>query len=390
VIYFYWTAGILLGAIWMSRVIDAASGMSKLPDIAGPEWDRVPANSPAPLVSIIVPARNEHECIAQTLTSLLEQDYENSEVIAVDDRSTDTTGAIMDRVANERNAVARLKVVHISALPPGWMGKAHAMWTGAQHSTGDWLLFTDGDISFRPDSLRRAVVYAEETRADHLVLFPTLIMHSVGERMMLAFFQILFVFGHRPWKVADPHARDHMGVGAFNLIRRRAYDAVGTYRSLRFEVLDDMKLGKVVKEGGFAQRVAFGKGLITLRWAKNAMGVVGNLTKNLFSVMQFRWPLALGACLATAFLNWMPFVGIFLAPGWSRVGYLVALVAIFLIYEGVSWHTPIPPFYFFLHPLATLLFIYTMVKSTTVTLWRGGVIWRGTFYPLDQLRRGRV
>jgi hypothetical protein len=215
-------------------------------------------------------------------------------------------------------------------------------------------------------------------------------MHSVGEHMMLAFFQILFVFEHRPWKVADPHSRDHMGVGAFNLIRRRAYDAVGTYRSLRFEVLDDMKLGKVVKEGGFAQRVVFGNGLITLRWAKNAMGVVGNLTKNFFAVMRFRWPLALGACLATAFLNWMPFIGAFLAPGWSRAGYLVALIAIFLIYVGVSWHTPIPPVYFLLHPFATLLFIYTMAKSTAVTLWRGGVVWRGTFYPLDQLRRGLV
>src|SRR5439155_13538563 len=155
-----------------------------------------------------------------------------------------------------------------------WMGKAHAMWVAAQQATGEWLLFTDADIGFRSDCLRRAMAYAQQSKADHVVLFPTLQMHSVGERMMLAFFQILFVFGHQPWKVADPRTKDHMGIGAFNLIRRKVYETIGTHRELRFEVLDDMKLGKLVKEQGFAQRNILGKGLITLRWATNAMGVV--------------------------------------------------------------------------------------------------------------------
>ena len=114
----------------------------------------------------------------------------------------------------------------------------------ANQASGDWLLFTDADVLFRADALSRAIAYAEAESADHVVLFPRMIMHSPGERMMIAFFQTLFVFGHRPWKVADPKTKDHMGVGAFNLIRRRVYEAVGTYQALRFEVLDDMKLGK--------------------------------------------------------------------------------------------------------------------------------------------------
>ncbi len=119
---------------------------------------------------------------------------------------------------------------------------------------GDWLLFTDADVLFKPDSLRRALAYAESVPADHVVLFPQMIMKRPGEYMMIAFFQTMFMFGHRPWKVADPSTDDHMGVGAFNLVRRRVYDAVGTYEALRMEVLDDMKLGKVVKKAGYAQR----------------------------------------------------------------------------------------------------------------------------------------
>src|ERR1700741_1880622 len=136
-----------------------------------------------------------------------------------------------------------------------------------------------------------------------------MIMKRPGEYMMIAFFQTMFMFGHRPWKVADPSTDDHMGVGAFNLVRRRVYDAVGTYKALRMEVLDDMKLGKVVKNAGFAQRNVFGGDLISIRWAKGAMGVVDNLTKNFFAIMSFQWPRALASCVALAFLNLMPFAG---------------------------------------------------------------------------------
>src|SRR5258707_6161687 len=112
---------------------------------------------------------------------------------------------------------------------------------------------------------------------------------------MIAFFQTLFVVGHRPWKVADPKTRDHIGVGAFNMIRRPVYEAIGTYQALRFEVLDDMKLGKVVKTAGYAQRNVFGEDLISIRWAQGAPGVVRNPTKNFSAVMSFPWPPAL-AC----------------------------------------------------------------------------------------------
>jgi len=365
--------------------------MPKVADISRPEWNRNPACPGGnPRVSIIVPARNEDEHIEPALTTLLKLDYDNYEVIAVNDRSSDRTGEVMDRVASTPEASGRVKVIHVAELPPGWLGKVHAMWSAAKQANGDWLLFTDADVLFRPDVLSRALAYAEAEGADHLVLFPRMIMRSPGERMMIAFFQTLFVFGHRPWKVADPKAKDHMGVGAFNLIRRRVYDAVGGYEALRFEVLDDMKLGKIVKNAGYRQRNVYGADLISLRWVRGAMGMVNNLTKNFFAIMSFEWWRALLSAFALAFLNLMPFLGIWLAHGWERLPYAVALGSIFAIYVGMSWESDIPAYYFVLHPIGTALFVYIMLRSMVLTLARGGVMWRGTFYSLEELRRGMV
>jgi len=369
-------------------------------DVSRPEWDRNPVSpSGNPRVSIIVPARNEEETIEQAIETLLALDYHNYEVIAVNDRSTDSTGEIMERIRQSPRPLAQnagrtghptLRVVHHRDLPAGWLGKTHAMWAAANEATGEWLLFTDADVLFKPDSVRRALAYAESVPADHVVLFPRMIMKRPGEYMMIAFFQTMFMFGHRPWKVADPSTDDHMGVGAFNLVRRRVYDAVGTYAALRMEVLDDMKLGKIVKKAGFAQRNVFGGDLISIRWAKGAIGVVNNLTKNFFAVLSFQlWRTVISA-FGLAFLNLGPFLGVFLAHGWARVPYAVALASMFAIYVGMSWRSAVPAYYFLLHPLSSLLFIYTLLRSTILTLWNDGIEWRGTKYPLAELRKGMV
>jgi cellulose synthase/poly-beta-1,6-N-acetylglucosamine synthase-like glycosyltransferase len=427
--YFYWIAGIILALAWASRILDAALGMPGVADVSLPQWDLnpvLPAGNPK--VSIIVPARNEEETIEQAMRSLLSLDYDNYEVIAVNDRSTDRTGDIMERLAREIQFSGHslgsqnphplainarrvghppslnlsspfssplstshpFRVIHHTSLPAGWLGKTHAMWTAAEQASGEWLLFTDADVLFQPDSLRRALAYAESEPADHVVLFPRMIMKRAGEYMMIAFFQTMFMFGHRPWKVADPSTNDHMGVGAFNLVRRRVYEAVGTYHALRMEVLDDMKLGKVVKNSGFAQRNVFGGNLISIRWAHGAFGIVNNLTKNFFAVLSFQWWRTLLSAFGLAFLNFGPFLGVWLAHGWARVPYAIALVSMFLIYVGMSWRSAVPPYYFFLHPVSTTLFIYTLLRSMILTLWNDGIVWRGTKYPLQELRKGMV
>ena len=184
--YFHWIAGTILALAWFSRIVDAALGMPSVADVSRPEWDRNPV-SPAgnPRVSIIVPARNEEEIIEQALNTMLALDYDNYEVIAVNDRSTDRTGEIMESIEKRPHPSTRsgqafsqrtrdmghpeFRVVHHRELPPGWLGKTHAMWTAANQATGDWLLFTDADVLFKPDSLRRALTYAESVPADHVV-----------------------------------------------------------------------------------------------------------------------------------------------------------------------------------------------------------------------------
>src|SRR5258706_1118970 len=190
-----------------------------------------------------------------------------------------------------------------------------------------------------------------------------MIMKRPGEFMMIAFFQTMFVFGHRPWRVADPKSKDHMGVGAFNLIRRSVYESVGTYEALSMEVLDDMKLGKVVKSAGFAQRNVFGGDLISLRWARGAKGVVNNLTKNFFAVLSFQWWRTLISAFGLAFLNLMPFLGVCLAHGWERLPYAIALFSMFSIYVGMSLRSRVPDYYFLLHQFSTALVIYILLLS---------------------------
>lgn len=378
-------AGLLLGADWLRRSLDAVRGMAKLADLTRPEWDRVPVLSgELPRVCVVVPARNEAAKIEECLRSLLEQDYPELEICAVDDRSIDETGSIADRL--QREFPGKMDVIHIRELPSGWLGKTHAMWRGAAATRSDWILFTDGDIIFRPDALRRTITYAELTRCDHLVILPTVIMHTRGEKMMLGFFGLASSLLLRSWKVHDRRAKDYIGAGAFNLIRRTRYEDLGTYHALRMEVIDDLKLGQAVKEHGFAQDCVRGPGLIELRWAEGAFGVVRNLQKNMFSLLRFSWPLALLASVGALIYHIGPWLGIFLAPGISKLGFGVALFSILLLYARVSRRFHVSPWYVVTHPIAALMFVYTLLNSAVSSVIHGGVVWRGTTYSLSEIQ----
>ena len=181
-----------------------------------------------------------------------------------------------------------------------------------------------------------------------------------------------------------------MGVGAFNLIRRSVYDAVGTYEALRMEVLDDMKLGKVVKNAGFAQRNVFGGDLISIRWARGAMGVVNNLTKNFFAVLSFQWWRTLLSAFGLAFLNLDAVSRIWLAHGWARLPMPSLWDRCSLIYVGMSWRSAVPPI-LFLAASGECGAVY-LYSAALDGLYSGndGIVWRGTKYPLEELRKGMV
>ncbi len=383
---FFWVWGVLLGAGWLYKLVECTLGMPKVPDVAQAEWLPEPS-APQPFVSIIVPALNEEEKLEEALTSLLELDYPNYEVIAVDDRSTDRTGGIMDRLAS--GAAGKLKVVHIKELPSGWLGKPHALQRGSEIARGEWLLFTDADVKFRSDTILSAIKLGLRTQADHVVLFPTLITKSWGEGMMLAFLSLAFAL-RRLWKVSDPRSGDFVGVGAFNMIRRQTFDALGGMLPLKMEVVEDMKLGKLVKQHGFKQVAAFADGLLTIHWARGAWGIVRNLRKNTFAFLRFSWLLTLLAIVGVALVHLGLYIGIIFAPGWSKLGFAVGLLSLALFYVGIRRHMKLSPAFFFLHPFSALMMCLALAQSAYFTLKNGGIEWRGTHYPLDELRKGLV
>ncbi len=353
---------------------------------------------PSPELTVVVPACNEQDKIEATLRSLLASEDVRLQIIAVDDRSTDETGARMDRVAGRVAADQdggsgdmghRLRVLHIHELPAGWLGKPHALATGAALAETEWILFTDGDVEFAPQALGLALRYAEREQADHLVMMPEWIANSRAEIALQGAMHALSSWGLRMWKVADPGEQDFVGIGAFNLMRRSSYEALGGFAALRMEVLEDLRMGWLVKRAGMRQRVAYGQdletSLVRVRWADGAWGVVRNLEKNLFALYRYRLTVALAACTAMALGIAWPLAAI-AAGGWTRLAGILIYIAIAGVYAASRPLTRVSPWFALAFPLASTLFLVAMVRSVVVTLARGGVKWRGTLYPLRELR----
>jgi glycosyltransferase involved in cell wall biosynthesis len=342
-------------------------------------------------LTLVVPACNEEEAIASTLRSLMASEGICLQVIALDDRSTDSTGAIMDDIASQlgqENSRHSLQVVHVSKLPQGWLGKPHALATGARLSKEngvDWLLFTDGDVNFAPEALQLALRYALSEGTDHLVLMPDWTMKSHGEAAMHGALHVLSAWTLKLWRVADPEARDFLGVGAFNLVRRDVYESLGGFEALRMEVLEDLRFGWMLKRAGYRQQVVLGPGLAAVRWSVGAMGVVRNLEKNLFALYRYKTAVMVLACLGLTIQIVWPIAALILG-GWVRLGGMAIYLAIAGLYIVSRKVTRVPAGYMVVYPLAAVVFLFAMLRSMTLTLIRGGVIWRGTFYSLRELR----
>lgn len=370
---------------WSAHAVSAAVGLKRLPSLLDPTSPAAPPAGTS--LAVIVPACDEQAGIAACLSSLLEQDWPSLHIIAVDDRSTDATGHIMDQLAAAHPQ--RLSVLHITSLLEGWLGKTHAMAMAARHARAvhqpRWLLFTDGDVVFHPECLRRSLALAEAQHADHFITAPTALVHTAGEGMIMAFLQVLGLWGARLWRVADPVARDAVGIGAFNLLRSTAYDQVGGFDRLRLQVLEDLALGRLIKDAGLRQRIALAPRFVRIHWASGVRGVLNTMTKNLFAIFQFRIPLVLLACCSLAVGCLAPFAGLLRRD--TRIPSVIAVAAIASLYVIASRRlSRLPVWNWLLFPVATVLFLYAILRSTAVTLAHGGVSWRGTFYPLQMLR----
>lgn len=369
-------AWVVAGA-WVWKLVSAVRGLPRVANLRDDVFDLPTRES----VTVVVPARNEAKDIRECLVSLLDQDSP-VQIIAVNDRSEDATGSIMNELASTHPG--RLTVLHVVTLPAGWLGKTHAMAEAAKVASTDFLLFTDADIVFRPDALRRAVGCATRSRADHLVVMPTTIIRRWDEAVVLGFFQLLGLWAVRPWKVGVEGARDAIGVGAFNLVRREAYEAVGGFEALRMEVVEDLGFGRLVKRAGLRQQVAYGLGLVNVHWAAGARGIVNVMTKNAFSVFRFNVGIVLGSCTWLAVFCVGPFLWLWwrrtLVPGLVAVGCIIALYRVLRPLSGIAVRNAAGA------PFAAGIFLFAVIRSTWTTLRQGGVVWRGTFYPLRELK----
>ena len=257
----------LVALAWLWKAFTAAIGLPRIPNLALTKYDHSPPENPS--LTVIVPARNEAADIANTLHSLLAQDYPNLHILAVDDRSTDNTGDIIDSIAAQYPT--RLQAIHITELPEGWLGKPHALALAARQTTSDYLLFTDADVHFDPTILRRSLAHAVATHADHLVTFPTPVVKTLGEGTLLSYLGVMGLWATRPWRAHNPKAiRDSIGIGAFNLLRTPAYHQLGGFESLRMQILEDLTLARKVKLAGLRQQVAVAPGMVTVHWASGA------------------------------------------------------------------------------------------------------------------------
>ncbi len=336
-----------------------------------------------PVVSMIIPARDEGANIEAALRSVLAIDYPNLEIIAIDDRSRDETGRVMDRLAAED---PRLRVTHVQTLPDGWLGKNHAMYAGANAAQGDYLLFTDGDILFSPDAIRRAVVYMRHHRADHLCALPDMLPGSYGENVLVSVFAFMFTAGTQPWLVSIPFKFFYVGAGAFNMVRRDAYQAIGGHVPLRLEVLDDVKLGKLIKNSGMRQRVVLARECVRVKWQDSAWGVIRGLEKNGFALMEYSLPRLILMSMLTVAASLAPYLGIFWLPEPAGMGHAATLLLLHGSYGILAYNASCGWNVFPALPLGVVGMLVASWRSAIITLRQGGVRWRDTFYPLDLLR----
>jgi cellulose synthase/poly-beta-1,6-N-acetylglucosamine synthase-like glycosyltransferase len=354
------------------------------------DWVRrvrdLPVNEPAggwPSVAVLFAARDEARSVEQAARTMLALDYPWLEVVAIDDRSTDGTGEILDRLAAEDR---RMRVVHVAELPAGWLGKTHALQVGAEETSAEWLLFTDADVMFDPLVLRRTVGHAVAEGLDHLTVTPDLPTQGEGERVFLAMFQVGLALYAPGWDLEKPRKKAAMGIGAFNLVRASAFRAIGGFERIALSVDDDVQLGRSLKWAGYRSRMVLGTGAISVRWQQGLGGMIRGLEKNFFAGSRFDLGRVALYTLGQVVVGFGPFLGLISGPAWVRGVCGVAIVVMAILLTLMGRQCGLRPYHALTMPLSAMVCIAALLRSTWKTLRQRGICWRGHLYPLAPLR----
>lgn len=339
---------------------------------------------PETTVSVIVPACNEEDKIEAGLRSLANQDYQQLEIIVVNDRSTDKTGKAIDCVKDEFPHILR---IDIEELPEGWLGKPHALQRGADAASGDYLLFTDADVVLEQSTISRAMAAVQERRLDHIALvfknstrggLLNAIVADIGAGLMWML---------KPWRARITDSRYFVGVGAFNMVSARVYQEIGRHEQVRMQVIDDLFLGKLIKRGGYRQECMDGRGFVDVPWYCSVSELIEGLMKNVYAFFNYTLGYMAAGLLAISVIVVLPYWGVVFTDGLVLlcffgtilvrvVGIGVGLIASGVEKRAVLWLVVTP---FFM--------LYIILRATTLALVRGGISWRGSFYPMRALRK---
>jgi glycosyltransferase involved in cell wall biosynthesis len=369
--------------LWWGLALDWALGVRSMASL---RRERSPEPGAWPALSVVIPARDEAGALGETLRTLLAQDGPPLEVVVVDDRSTDGTGAIAAAAARRD---PRVRVVTVRQLPGGWLGKTHALQRGADAATGSWLLFTDADVRFAPGALRRSLGYALDRGVDHLAVLPRLEARGPLLASFMAAFGLLFSIHTRPWRARDPRSRASFGIGAFALVRASGYRTAGGHAAIRLGTDDDLALGRLLKGAGLRQEAVFGADDVALAWYPDLGSAVRGLRKNAFAGMGYSI-LRLGVVVVALLLtNVLPFLLLPVTDGAVRVVNALVVATVALVYAVDAPRLRHSPWLFLLHPVGTALLCYAAAASAAGALRNGQIEWRGTRYDLEELRRGR-
>ena len=367
-------------ALALKKLLPHEPGVRAADSVAN---DKV-AQIPLPKISVIVPARNEEAQIRKGLTTLLRSTGVDLEIIAVDDRSTDSTGRVMDEVAATD---ARLKVIHITELPEGWLGKNHAMHVASEKATGGLLLFTDGDIIYEPPAIEIAVRHFIRQNLQHLCLLPRMLPGSVFENAVVAFFGLAFAIGMQLHLIRTRWPLSYAGVGAFNLVETQFYRSIGGHNPIAMDILDDVKLGKLIKKNGGTIDFQMAQKLLSVRWQPSLWGVVTGLEKNGFASLNYSVRQLLIVTLIFLLTMVFPYVAPFVMSLHAASGFVATAILWHLVFAFVVFRTPGGLLLTPLFPVGAWLMAFAYWRSAVITLRQGGVRWRDSFYPLAQLRK---
>lgn len=346
-----------------------------------------------PFISVVVPARNEGTKIGRCLESLANQNYPNYEIIAIDDRSVDDTGKIIDAIAAKYSNV---KAIRGQEAPPGWIGKCNALVHGVKHANGQWYLFTDADTCHTPESLRLAVSYALRNNAELISFMPVQELGSFWEQAVMPVLLGSFLCGD-PMNTINDRTNDRAyAYGQYILVRRDVYEAVGGHASVHDQILDDISFARVVKEHGYHIMAADGRLLYKVRMYTDLESLWQGWTKNLFALIECQM---IYLVLVISLIN-MAVIGPFFQVGWilwmlstgdvtPQLGWMTLLTAaelglVYAWYRRTSEHylgVGLPQF--LLLPLGSLTVSLLYIHSAYLVLSGTKVSWKGRKYTVN-------